>query len=1393
MALNAVSYSYPKSDSNTNKEVYMKQYIKRFVVFAVVLTLILGLMPGGSAQAAKKKKTKTITVTTQEELVAALKKYKSSGSTVTIKIETTEKSTFTLNAKYSSDLIKIVVDAPNATFKSKATVSSITINEAKSVKEYASGNKITVNDEKLTFTAMPTASVEKLTIASETGTVKVVNNGGIEKVAVKSEVKVNLTQNGEVGRVYVGAAADISVSGTAEENLKVTVQKDVVGASVKSEVPVSVNAYGTVDLTLEKGAESSKVTVKEETAGVKLENKTEETVSVKDSDGKTQKVETGEELTSDNYVGKTDETETPVGETETEQPKEEEKKEEEKNEEKEEEKKDDTTTDTPVSGGTSGGGSSGGTSTPDPYVPPVTTLTAEEKLINELKTAGSKAKPDSEPEKVYLTSDVTLTKEDITIPVNVVLYVGYNGSKAILNTNSKKISIQETGTIIVTPGSKLVAAEKSLDLVPTAAKENEEADGGIDIMAGAEVKVGGYTFTAGNGPSESNSDKPAARLHWLRKYDTKHDDQANRDFSFELRFVEIQNISGNVQITGESGCTEIGLTDAFGLNHLILPDDLDDDFGKAWEACNENDVLSALSYIYVSDVRVTDYVTKLNDTKVYGASNSTADWLNAYLDTERYEELQEAIALGRTPLVNVTLSDTKDSNNKITSRVATLNATDNSQDVRIYHTVTIPVGTTLIAKVPIVAPNRGGRIDVFGTLKSENAANDGLGVTSEMYVGDHENVDPHELVMLMGWYGKYILNNGATYYHEFVFPKDPEKVATPDMVEGIDCIGFTIQARKKYGSKQNGIYYYWSYRSIDADYAKDIPHLLVMKKANGASEGKEVIPNPFGYDFIELDTLKAGYRSITDQFEFERFLDWAWMISEIYIKDRFGGNPDDQYISYAQLYKATKQGGYVNFVHDEFSTDASCSIVLDTYINEWGTERNDYHLASADLTITKPANSATDALRIKKDCELNVERGATLIVPSILQISSNDNATKGKSLIMEYDTVNNNGARLNVIRGGSIQIGDIKISVPDNCIGWNEKGDPGLSITADYDDINRTPETKENYLRIQIPENAVIKKVAQNGELSDPTDAELNDWLSENNMRLDIAYSSCYSDAFFELEEKVRNKEAEEGVLEPFREEMNEKDSWHVRHIKLGDKIAIVEYDQQNVPIVKSLTLPNMEGDYYNVTTMDELIAVYLYNESSKAAGIQVKINPPADGNFDEQDAIDFNCKIDARWSIVVPADKKLMVTPGAAIVGAFEIASGGAIDVQVYHDNDVDSYGELRTCENGSITIQAGGALRVHNGSGMGNPDVKGKVVSGNGGKVYVENGGSFSLDGTYECGCNQSGPSLVISNSGSVVGSGTIELYPEKPEYVIPYETIASTIGNMVEDTITVRYPTT
>ncbi len=576
----------------------MKQFIKRLVVFAVAFTLVIGLLPGNSAEAASKKsKKKTIVVTTQEELVAALKKYGSSNSKVKIKIETTEASTFTLSAKYSSDSIQIVVDAPNATIKSKAKVSSITINEAKSVKEYASGNKITVNDEKLTFTAMENASVEKLTIASETGTVKVVNNGGIEKVAVKSEVKVDLTQNGEMGRVYVGAAADISVSGTSEESLKVTVQKDAVGASVKSEVPVSVNAYADVDLTLEKGAESSKVTMKEETAGVKLENKTEETISVKDTEGNTQKVETGEEITSDNYVGKQDET--------TEKPPvvEDEKKEEEK---KEEEKKPEPTN-APLP-----------TPDPEPYVPYVS---PEEQLQDKLTAAG-KSQNDGE---AWLTQNITL-KKDLYVPSGVGLVLdGYT-----LNADSNKIVLGPDARIVLFPGSKLIVGND-----PFIYEDDGKGFNHVEFQLefDASIQIGDYTIV-GIG---SDFDPVATRIiietslrhEMVRQYPEEEvsDSNPESELIFTERNVRFDFMGESFDIFTESGTYE-GFAGVFGGDRAYWVD-MDGDYRP-----QNGETLTSLEINPLSNVLYDERKVTFKGKTIYSATVGVEDWLNVYLDPD---------------------------------------------------------------------------------------------------------------------------------------------------------------------------------------------------------------------------------------------------------------------------------------------------------------------------------------------------------------------------------------------------------------------------------------------------------------------------------------------------------------------------------------------------------------------------------------------------------------------------------------------------------------------------------------------------------------------------------------------------------------------------------------
>ncbi len=266
----------------------------KFFAGLLVLALVLGTI-GVSPVSAASKKT-TFVVTTQEELVAALKKCKSSSKNVTIRIETEEKLTFAISNKYSTDKLRIVVDAPNATIKNKATLSSVTINEATNYREYAKGNNITVNDTKLTLTTMNQAAVNHLTIASDSGSIKFVNNGSAEKISVKGDATIKLTQNGEVGHMYIGSSAACVVTGSSEDTMKITVTKNSPGASIESELPLKVKTYAPTDLTLTEGAGDSRVIQKSADAEIKIDNSTGESVSVKNTDGTTQTVDNGKEL-----------------------------------------------------------------------------------------------------------------------------------------------------------------------------------------------------------------------------------------------------------------------------------------------------------------------------------------------------------------------------------------------------------------------------------------------------------------------------------------------------------------------------------------------------------------------------------------------------------------------------------------------------------------------------------------------------------------------------------------------------------------------------------------------------------------------------------------------------------------------------------------------------------------------------------------------------------------------------------------------------------------------------------------------------------------------------------------------------------------------------------------
>ena len=266
--------------------------MKRFrTILATMLALVLIVtsMPMSETQAASK----TITVSTTAELKAALKSMTSG----TIKIVTDEKATITI-PKGSYPNIKIIIDAPKATVTNKGTFKKMTVEDAKKLTEKASGNTITVNDDKLSLVIAETASVNKLSLTSDEGTVTVKNNGSLTSLRVDGEADVQLEQNGSVGKMTLSAPADITVGGTSTSKFAVTVKASASGADIDTSVPVKMNAYGDVELNLEKGAGKSTVTLKNDTADIALENNTAKAIAVTQNDGTKEKVAAGEELTT---------------------------------------------------------------------------------------------------------------------------------------------------------------------------------------------------------------------------------------------------------------------------------------------------------------------------------------------------------------------------------------------------------------------------------------------------------------------------------------------------------------------------------------------------------------------------------------------------------------------------------------------------------------------------------------------------------------------------------------------------------------------------------------------------------------------------------------------------------------------------------------------------------------------------------------------------------------------------------------------------------------------------------------------------------------------------------------------------------------------------------------
>lgn len=243
------------------------------------------------------------TISTQKELETALK----TKNLTKLTIQTEEEITFTI-PEGTYDKVALTVDAPKADVINFGKFKSINIKAIKpnTWKENASGNaiKITAVDARIVVEAG--ASLAKVSVTQDGGKIKIEATGTIDAIEISAPVIVDLAVDGKVGEVAVKAAAVVSVEGNTTEAVPIKVSENATGATLSSSTPVEVEAATDVSLTLEKGAEGSKVEATGENTQVAVKNDTTEAVKVTTPAG-TQEVakDTSSKVNTDGSVSET--------------------------------------------------------------------------------------------------------------------------------------------------------------------------------------------------------------------------------------------------------------------------------------------------------------------------------------------------------------------------------------------------------------------------------------------------------------------------------------------------------------------------------------------------------------------------------------------------------------------------------------------------------------------------------------------------------------------------------------------------------------------------------------------------------------------------------------------------------------------------------------------------------------------------------------------------------------------------------------------------------------------------------------------------------------------------------------------------------------------------------
>ena len=288
--------------------------LKRGMAFVLALCMIFSIFTNVSVtQAATKKNVaKTVTVKTQAELNKALK----SGKATKIKIVTSKTVNLVIPKGTKTSGVQLVINAPKATIVNKATFEKISIigKGTKSYTESGKNNVLVVSADSAKVTVSKSASVKTLTMDGAKATVTINSGSKVNKVVV-SEDKSNITLkvNGKVDAVKVtGDASKLNISGKADKTPVTVTGKS---AAVVASASVKLDVKSDAKITLKEGAEGTTVKASDDVV-VKMDNKTEEKVTVTTPSGKTE-VGAGETVKDvvaqdkNNEDKKTDETKKP--------------------------------------------------------------------------------------------------------------------------------------------------------------------------------------------------------------------------------------------------------------------------------------------------------------------------------------------------------------------------------------------------------------------------------------------------------------------------------------------------------------------------------------------------------------------------------------------------------------------------------------------------------------------------------------------------------------------------------------------------------------------------------------------------------------------------------------------------------------------------------------------------------------------------------------------------------------------------------------------------------------------------------------------------------------------------------------------------------------------------